>query len=121
MEAFNGASLGLRVNGSSCFKGIPNLPHGIKGIFISDKATIGKNVTLFQRVTIGLTGCDDERGPDIGDNVYIGPGAKIIKPVHIGNNVKIGANAVVNKDVPDNCVVAGIPAKIIKYIEPNAK
>ena len=42
---------------------------------------------------------------------------KIIKPVHIGNNVKIGANAVVTKDIPDNCIVAGIPAKIIKRFD----
>lgn len=53
-------------------------------------------------------------GSVIGDNVYISPGVKIVKPVRIGNNVTIGANAVVNKDIPDNCVVAGVPAKIIK-------
>ena len=60
---------------------------------------------------------------DVGlvKTVYIGPGAKIIKPVHIGNNVSIGANAVVNKDVPDNCVVAGVPAKIIKYKNADGK
>lgn len=51
----------------------------------------------------------------IGDNVYIGTGAVILGPIHIGNNVTIGANSTVTKDVPDNCVVAGSPAKIIKY------
>lgn len=52
--------------------------------------------------------------PTIGDNVVVYAGAKIIGGVHIGNNVIIGANAVVTKDVPDNCVVAGVPARIIK-------
>ena len=52
--------------------------------------------------------------PVIGNNVEIHSGAKIVGPVRIGNNVIIGANAVVTKDIPDNCVVAGIPAKIIK-------
>lgn len=53
-------------------------------------------------------------GSVIGDNCYIGPGVKIVKPVKIRNNVVIGANAVVNKDIPDDCMVAGMPAKIIK-------
>ena len=52
--------------------------------------------------------------PIIGDNVHISAGARILGPIKIGNNVIIGANAVVVKDVPDNCVVAGSPAKIIK-------
>ncbi|MFC2064935.1 serine O-acetyltransferase [Chloroflexota bacterium] len=51
--------------------------------------------------------------PVIGDNVYIGPGAKIIGKVHVGNNVAIGANCVVTKDVPDNAVVAGVPGRVI--------
>lgn len=53
-------------------------------------------------------------GSVIGDNCCISPGVKIVKPVKIGNNVVIGANAVVNKDIPDNTMVAGIPAKPIK-------
>ena len=52
--------------------------------------------------------------PVIGDNVHISAGARILGPIRIGNNVIIGANAVVVKDVPDNCIVAGVPAKIIK-------
>ena len=53
--------------------------------------------------------------PTIGDNVYIGPGAKIVGAVKVGNNVAIGANCVVTKDVPDNAVVVGVPGKIISY------
>ena len=54
MEAFNGASLGNRLSGGSFFAGKPFFPHGIKGIFITDKSKIGKNVTIFQQVTIGI-------------------------------------------------------------------
>lgn len=52
-------------------------------------------------------------------NCYISPGVKIVKPVHIGNHVVIGANAVVTKDIPDDCMVVGIPAKIIKRFDHN--
>lgn len=53
--------------------------------------------------------------PRLGDNVYIGPGAKIFGPIEIGDNVAIGANAVVNKSFPDSVTIAGVPAKIISY------
>lgn len=68
---------------------------------------IGQNVTIG-----GKSGWYEV--PIIGDNVEINAGARIIGPIRIGNNVIIGANAVVVKDVPDKCIVAGIPAKIIK-------
>ena len=65
--------------------------------------------------------CGNKNGleniPTIGDNVTICPGAKIIGKITIGNNVTIGPNSVVVKDVPDNAVVVGIPAKILKIIE----
>ena len=77
-------------------------------IVVNPKCRIGANCNINAGVNIGMG------GSIIGDNCYIAPGAKIIKPVHIGNNVMIGANAVVTKDIPDDCVVAGIPAKIIK-------
>lgn len=84
------------------------------GIVISSSAVIGDNCNISQGVTIGIAGKGENRGcPTIGNNVYIGAGAKIIGKVRIGNNVAIGANAVVTKDVPDNAVVGGIPAKII--------
>ena len=54
---------------------------------------------------------------NVGDNCYVGSGTIIIGPVTIGNNVTIGAGALVNKDVPDNAIVAGVPAKIIKIKE----
>jgi tetrahydrodipicolinate N-succinyltransferase len=65
-----------------------------------------------QLVVIGWT--DRTRGPILGDNVSVKAGAKILGPITIGNNVTVGANAVVTKDVPANCVVAGVPARIIR-------
>lgn len=84
------------------------------GIIIA--ATIGDNLTIPHNVTIGQAGRDERKGiPIIGDNVYIGSGARIIGKIRIGNNVAIGANCVVTKDIPDNAVVVGIPGKIISY------
>jgi len=84
------------------------------GIFINHKAVVGKNCNISQQVTIGRTNRGGRKGtPVIGDNVYIGPGAKVIGNVHVGNNVAIGANCVVTKDIPDNSVVVGIPGKVI--------
>ena len=77
-------------------------------IVVNRNARIGANCTINVDVNIG---CGNAV---IGDNVYIAPGVKIIKTVHIGNNTMLGANAVISHDVPDNVVVAGIPAKIIK-------
>ena len=84
------------------------------GIIISGGAVIGRNCNISQGVTIGVAGRGENRGiPVIGDCVYIGPGAKVIGKIRVGNNVAIGANAVVTKDVPDNAVVGGVPAKVI--------
>lgn len=89
------------------------LGYGGLGIVIHDRAVIGKNVMVGSGVTIGGTSHIHEV-PVIGDNTMIAPGAKILGPVTIGKNCVIGANAVVLKDVPDHCVVGGIPAKILK-------
>lgn len=73
---------------------------------------IGDNFSCGHNSTIGAT----EKGrPTIGDNVALGVGCIVIGKIHIGNNVVVGAGSVVVKDVPDNVVVAGNPAKIIKY------
>lgn len=93
---------------NSTFKGAPCLPHGMKSIFISGGAVIGRNCVIFQQVTIGSNTLPDSKGigaPVIGENCYIGAGAKIIGNVKVGDNVRIGANAVVYKDVPNNSVV----------------
>jgi serine O-acetyltransferase len=86
--------------------------HG--GIVTNDKASIGANCNLSHGVTIGVTRRGEHEGvPKIGDNVYIGPGAKIIGQIVVGNNAAIGANCVVTKDVPENGVVVGVPGKVI--------
>ena len=86
------------------------------GIVVYPQCQIGKNCNLSQGVTLGITHRGKNKGyPTIGDNVYIGPGAKIIGSVNIGKHVAIGANCVVTKDVPDNAVVVGIPGKVISY------
>jgi serine O-acetyltransferase len=85
-------------------------------IVVNGMSRIGKNCNISHGVTLGMTNRGQNKGyPEIGDNVYIGPGAKIIGGIKIGNNVAIGANCVVTKDVPDNAVVVGIPGKIISY------
>jgi len=79
------------------------------GIFVSSEAKIGKNVNISQGVTIGVAGHGTKRGsPTIGDNVYIAPGAKIFGKIKIGNDVKIGANAVVYKDIPEGATVVSL-------------
>ena len=81
-------------------------------VVVHARAKIGRNCVIGTCVTIGGKSGWYEV-PVIGDNVQIASGSKILGPVRIGNNVYIGANSVVTKDVPDNCVVAGVPAKII--------
>lgn len=84
------------------------------GIIINSRVVIGKNCNISQGVTIGKMNRGDKKGvPIIGDNVFMGPGAKIIGNIRIGNNAAIGANAVVINDVNDNEAVGGIPAKVL--------
>lgn len=86
------------------------------GIFINSRCKIGKNCNMSHGVTLGITMRGKNKGcPTIGDDVYIGPGAKIIGLVKVGNRAAIGANCVVTKDVPDNAVVVGVPGKIISF------
>lgn len=86
------------------------------GIVISHLAIIGEYCNLSQGVSIGQAGREGvQHVPVIGDRVFIGPGAKIFGKIQIGNDVAIGANAVVTKDLPDMAVAVGVPAKIINY------
>lgn len=88
------------------------------GIVISGGATLGEGVIIRQQVTIGNKGSgkNAEQCPIIGDNVDIGAGAKIIGGVVIGENSKIGANAVVTKSFPPNSILVGVPAKNISKV-----
>ena len=89
--------------------------HGGIGVVLHPNTKIGKNVLIGQNVTIG--GSFESTVPTIGDNVWIGPGARILGGITIGQNSIVGANAVLRKNVPKNSVVGGVPAKIIRTIE----
>ena len=94
------------------------IDHGM-GVVIGETSEIGDNVTIYHMVTLGgiapsINSNEQrliKRHPTLKDNVVVGSGAQILGPVTIGANSKIGANAVVTKDVPENAVMVGIPAK----------
>ena len=83
------------------------------GIVVSGYAAFGNDCVLRNGVTIGLKHEDEPCAPKIGNRVSFGAGAKCLGPIRIGNNVDIGANAVVLCDVPDNSIAVGIPARIL--------
>jgi len=94
------------------------IDHGM-GVVIGETSEIGDNVTIYHMATLGgispSIDSDNQRNvkrhPTLKDNVVVGSGAQVLGPVVIGKNAKIGANAVVTKDVPENAVMVGIPAK----------
>ena len=94
------------------------IDHGM-GVVIGETSDIGDNVTIYHMATLGgispSINSDDQREtkrhPTLQDNVVVGSGAQVLGPITIGKNAKIGANAVVTKDVPENGVMVGIPAK----------
>lgn len=109
-----GFSLGPNIFGP----GLAIVHHGL--LIINPTTRIGKNCRIHMGVHIGgaaifvAAGSESDYSPRIGDNVYIGPGAKIYGPIRIGNNCVVGANAVVTKSFPnDGLTIAGVPAKII--------
>lgn len=87
------------------------------GINIANLTVMGHSCNISQSITIGVAGAGDKYGaPEIGDEVYIAPGVRLFGKIRIGNNVKLGANAVVHADVPDNAVVVLDPGfKIISF------
>lgn len=108
LEAF-----GSYVSVLTTFDGPPRFPHKPMGVFIAPDAKIGRNVTIYQQVTIGmndLAGSSGFGAPTIGDDVYIGAGAKIIGKVTIGEGARIGAGAIVVHDVPPGATVVSRPA-----------
>src|SRR5207244_9133256 len=103
IEIHPGATIGRRLF----------IDHGM-GNVIGETAEIGDDVLMYHQVTLGGTMLQKvKRHPTIGNSVLIGPGAKIVGAVTIGDNCKIGANAVVNKDIPPDSTVVGVPGRIV--------
>ena len=92
--------------------------HGGVGVVIHRDCHIGDGCIIGMSVTLG--GSFGPGVPMVGDNVWMAPGSRIFGPVRIGNNVIIGANSVITRDVPDNSVVMGIPGRVVKQIAPGA-
>lgn len=85
------------------------------GVVIGETSIVGDDCVLYQGVTLGGTGNESgKRHPTLGNNVTVGTGAKVLGNIHIGDNVRIGGNSVVVKNVPNNCTVVGIPGRVIK-------
>jgi len=90
--------------------------YGGIGVVLHSKAIIGSRCIIGQGITIGRK-LSSVGVPTIGDDVYIAAGSRLLGNIKIGNNVIIGANSVVVHDVPDNCIVAGSPAKVVRNID----
>lgn len=103
--------LGFTIPINTCGAGL-SIAH-VGTIVINGKVRIGENCRIHVCVNIGASAQNSHAVPVIGDNCYIGPGAKLYGDIQLGNNVAIGANAVVNKSFEGNCILAGIPAKVI--------
>jgi serine O-acetyltransferase len=112
----------MRENGSfiefeTRFGNRPCFPHGVRGIFISGDAQIGCNCVIFQHVIIGsnyMPGSKRMGAPTVGDNCFIGAGAKVIGGICIGNDCRIAAGCAVSEDLPDNSVVVPAPPRIVQ-------
>ena len=102
IEIHQGATIGRRFF----------IDHGM-GVVIGETCEIGENVTIFQGVTLGGTGKErGKRHPTVEDNVVIAAGAKVLGPIKVGRDSRVGAGAVVINDVPPNCTVVGVPGRV---------
>ena len=113
--------LGASIPVSAEIKDRVTFPHGLAGVFISQNAVLGSGCVIFQQVTIGSNTLPDAKNPGsptIGNNVYIGAGAKIIGHVTVGDNCRIGANCVVFEDVPANSTVVLPKPRVIPHDVP---
>jgi serine O-acetyltransferase len=108
---------GAYVGVGAVFASRPSFPHGPFGVFISGGARIGRDCVIFQHATIGSNTLPDSKGrgvPVLGDSCYLGAGATVVGGVVVGNNVRVGAGAVVTDDVPENSVVVCQPPRVIR-------
>ena len=124
VSQFNRFLTGIEIHPAAIIGKNLFIDHGM-GVVIGETSEIGNNVTLYHAVTLGgiAPSIDSKsqrnvkRHPTLKDNVVVGSGAQILGPVTIGNNAKIGANAVVIKDVSPSAVMVGIPAENIKKVD----
>ncbi|MBO4521543.1 MAG: serine O-acetyltransferase [Alphaproteobacteria bacterium] len=92
------------------------------GVVIGETAEIGDDVTLYHGVTLGGTSAHQgKRHPTLGDRVIVGTGATLLGPIMIGNDARIGSNAVVLKDVPDSATAVGVPAQVVRCRDKKAE
>ena len=90
------------------------IDHGM-GVVIGETAEVGDGCTIYQGVTLGGTGKETgKRHPTLGNNVLIGAGTKVLGPVYIGDNSRIGAGSVVLRNLPANCTAVGVPAEVVR-------
>lgn len=90
-----------------------HIPHA-GTIVLHARTVIGADCCLTQGVTVGVSGTGSHRGvPEIGDRVYFGANAVVVGRIKVGNDVVIGANSLVNRDVPDHCTLLGVPAAVV--------
>lgn len=113
ISQLNRAITGIEIHpGATIGKGIL-IDHGM-GVVIGETAEVGDRVTIYHGTTLGGTGKDTgKRHPTIGNDVIIGAGAKLLGPIVVGDNAKIGANAVVLKDVPAGTTVVEVPGRLV--------
>lgn len=109
VDAFHNCSFGTNYNAGTIFKSPPNLPHGPRNIIVGHDLTIGENVTIYHTVTLA------HGGSIVGDNVIFSTGSVLLPGRNVGNNCRIGANAVVIEHIEDDCTVVLPKPRIIKH------
>ena len=120
LSAFSRWATGIEIHPGARIGARFFIDHGM-GVVIGETAEIGDDCTLYHGVTLGGTSWQPgKRHPTLGRGVIVGAGAKVLGPIHIGDNARIGSNAVVVKDVPDAATVVGIPGRVVNKSESQA-